>query len=822
MATAVQFMHSSSPSNQQVPSSTAPVLEFVCLFTRDLRRKQKRWQDGRLKYHTFNKRIMVYDDRGNFVGDTHWREDNDFDEGEEVELERGGTIVQVAECTGSRDQDLSELIDKRVREKTERQAAAVARRPPTVEATTPHAAVPHFQLRHKPLHHLIGTPTGHHGRALISTESPYEERRKLVDSPQNDGARPGKRRKRDISPPSKNGYAQSLFGATLTLSGVPASTPPARNKPSTKTSPILIDSQSLPSSNPSHHDDSIDFVPKPSRTKNLSALAKAQADAPRAMPSNFRAPETTLARSTVRITCPQSSTSSAVARDERQISTIFSRQTGEHASVELGLRDLEANKPNLLTAALQSKDINKPLSALGHGPLARSRDLNTDPKPKSMIENLDVNRERQGLLRDDHINKPRTELRIRPRKKRGLLMVSENLDTSNSSRSKTTKSRTKHQNQSTLSENTTIEDPNNDSLHKSDPVYVDVRESDSSRQKKRGAGRLKEDTERKRRGISNIDLHCTEDEEDEDAAVAETTEKTRGKTRPSRKKTASAESSIDPDPAVGGCEDKLGMSDDDEFHLPNDAPAPRLAHLGRKSIRSKEVIGFFFDEEPDHPNTGGGGGDRQDPINNTNPLPGQPSPTKLATPEPNRIDIIATSGVQVAKGQQPQGRATAMESRIADVDINSGPAEDADDPIALRVEEKPRLSQKQSDCASIRINPKADVQAQAPKGVSTTRQRRQPRTGIVANPATRGKKAAKASDAAGQTPQCPLPSESITGKVPISVGHRDNGEAPGLETRRRELNIAPLPGFARANGGPWSREAHDLFEFACPLKDVHK
>lgn len=95
--------------------NTAPVLEFRCLFTQDLRRKQKRWQDGRLKFHTFNKRIMVYDDRSNFVGDTHWREDSDFAEGEELELERSGTLVEVGECVGRRDQDLTELVDKRVK-----------------------------------------------------------------------------------------------------------------------------------------------------------------------------------------------------------------------------------------------------------------------------------------------------------------------------------------------------------------------------------------------------------------------------------------------------------------------------------------------------------------------------------------------------------------------------------------------------------------------------------------------------------------------------------------------------------------------------------
>ncbi|TDZ15528.1 Protein ZGRF1 [Colletotrichum orbiculare MAFF 240422] len=105
---------SHNPATLALPSS-APVLEYICLFTHDLKRKQKRWQDGRLKYHTFNKRIMVYDDRGNFIGDMHWREDWEFGEGEEFNLERGAVIVQVSECVASVQQDLTELLEKRPR-----------------------------------------------------------------------------------------------------------------------------------------------------------------------------------------------------------------------------------------------------------------------------------------------------------------------------------------------------------------------------------------------------------------------------------------------------------------------------------------------------------------------------------------------------------------------------------------------------------------------------------------------------------------------------------------------------------------------------------
>ena len=38
---------------------TALILKFNCLFTHDMTRKQKRWHDGTLCFHTFNKRIMV-------------------------------------------------------------------------------------------------------------------------------------------------------------------------------------------------------------------------------------------------------------------------------------------------------------------------------------------------------------------------------------------------------------------------------------------------------------------------------------------------------------------------------------------------------------------------------------------------------------------------------------------------------------------------------------------------------------------------------------------------------------------------------------------
>lgn len=221
-------MSATGPSSP-LPASAA-VLEFICLFTHDLRRKQKRWQDGRLKYHSFNNRVMVYDERGNFVGDMHWHRDYDLDEGEEVELERGGVIVQVQDLVSRTQQDLSELLDKRAKEKERRQLQAAARSPAPSAALPRSMARPippdQFQLRHRPLHQVIGTPSGHHGRAVVSRESPYEQKRQSAASPDQ---RAGKKRKYENPPPSNSGYAQALFGQTLTLSAVPTSSVPDKH-----------------------------------------------------------------------------------------------------------------------------------------------------------------------------------------------------------------------------------------------------------------------------------------------------------------------------------------------------------------------------------------------------------------------------------------------------------------------------------------------------------------------------------------------------------------------------------------------------------------
>lgn len=159
--------------------NTAPVLDFRCLYTFDLRRKQKRWQDGLARFHTFNKRVMIYDEPRNFIGDTHWREAAPIQDGDELQLDKG-VLIQVGEATGKMDQDISGLFEKRRAKEAETEGSSPARGPVTQTAqssTTRGSTTAPSQLRPKTLNALLGTPKGRIGRATLPEKSPFEERR---------------------------------------------------------------------------------------------------------------------------------------------------------------------------------------------------------------------------------------------------------------------------------------------------------------------------------------------------------------------------------------------------------------------------------------------------------------------------------------------------------------------------------------------------------------------------------------------------------------------------------------------------------------------
>lgn len=180
--------------------NTAPVLDFRCLYTFDLRRKQKRWQDGLARFHTFNKRVMIYDEPRNFIGDTHWREAEPIQDGDELQLDKG-VLIQVGEPTGKMDQDISGLFEKRRAKEVESEGSSPARAPVAQTAQSSMAkgsTMAPSQLRPKTLNALLGTPKGRIGRATLPEKSPFEMRR--ASGAENDVVERPTKRQRMIVP----------------------------------------------------------------------------------------------------------------------------------------------------------------------------------------------------------------------------------------------------------------------------------------------------------------------------------------------------------------------------------------------------------------------------------------------------------------------------------------------------------------------------------------------------------------------------------------------------------------------------------------------
>lgn len=169
-----------TPSLSVPPTqNTAPVIEFNCLYTHDIRRKQKRWQDGFLRFHTFNKRVMVYDVPRNFLGDIHWTQ-NSLQEGDEMTLEKGGIVVQVNEEVGRTETDLSELLQRKEKPSPAKNTSSTPY--PSAKARQTHtpraqSAVVGSHVKHKSLNSLLGTPRGPIGKVAYPTKSPYESRK---------------------------------------------------------------------------------------------------------------------------------------------------------------------------------------------------------------------------------------------------------------------------------------------------------------------------------------------------------------------------------------------------------------------------------------------------------------------------------------------------------------------------------------------------------------------------------------------------------------------------------------------------------------------
>ena len=159
-------------TENQSQSVTAPVYEYKCLFTHDIRKKQKKWHDGKLRFHTFNRRVIVQDDSGNFVGDLHYRDNEEFGEGLELSLDRP-VLVQVEEKIHESSTDLTAVLNRQ-------DGNNISGQPKPTRATVARINAVNSQGRSRSIRDVLGASQGRLGRAIIPSQSPFRARNAAV------------------------------------------------------------------------------------------------------------------------------------------------------------------------------------------------------------------------------------------------------------------------------------------------------------------------------------------------------------------------------------------------------------------------------------------------------------------------------------------------------------------------------------------------------------------------------------------------------------------------------------------------------------------
>ncbi|KAK6533743.1 hypothetical protein TWF694_002674 [Orbilia ellipsospora] len=109
-------------SSIPLSSQSAPIDEYIVLWTADKYKKLKKWHDGYLRYHTFNKRLMVYDHMMNKVCDKFLPEPEPIDVGDELVFDTH--LITIEAIKGRQAQDLRPLFEKTVDRRNERSATA--------------------------------------------------------------------------------------------------------------------------------------------------------------------------------------------------------------------------------------------------------------------------------------------------------------------------------------------------------------------------------------------------------------------------------------------------------------------------------------------------------------------------------------------------------------------------------------------------------------------------------------------------------------------------------------------------------------------------
>jgi hypothetical protein len=849
MAALLSSSASSVVTTAPTPHSTAPVLEFLCLFTHDLKRKQKRWHDGRLKYHTFNKRVMVYDDRGYHVGDMHWRLDYDLEDGEEIQLERG-VLVQVAECVGRQEQDLSDLVDKRIQEREQRQRAGAPREQSRPTVTRPAA----LQPQHRPLHQVLGTPSGHHGRASVPTESPYVERqRKDWLGGQASSPAPATKRPRYEPPPSKSAYATSLFGAPLTLSCQPSSTQLLETRAS------IVDKVQIEAA-----------VESMERLQHRASISKHRiASPPLSTGSDYQHIASGNRSAKLRTALPSlgqvrqlpavaESVTEAIDLDEQQTvsKTHRKRQRAKSSAMKPSSPDAinSLSPPDdegmaLTTAKPSNKRAKLALiekTAL-HAPESqkhRAAEHTTLDRRKSPVAGVYVSNTEH--MHVSFGKEKRAELRVKPRKKRGLLMLNEPHAQPTTPLRSSKDAENRRRGEIDISDSLKVGSPKLDQ-----PPDCQRRESPDENNSESGGHPSRSLTpEVRKQGMRNHGNEWNSYESDENPASGQQRQRAR------ECKTQHDELQ---EPEV--C-DKMETTPSQPAKL-----GPRLARLARKGIKSREVIGlnladFEFDGVP---KTASFYKDHDEAPAQVSPAPSR-TKSDIQTREENISSITRTRPTAERQPACKQGsypivddiespKARVVEPPPSELPLNGEAAivKSSDRPAhvsrtdalvrnkaaqmancqqdvhedliekcvkgrratengrQLPVEGikaiRPSLEAKQSpqDSTTSLIEPAAEtlchdaVCSKAPMSPAVKPKRQ------ITNPATRGRKAALKSDAAGKAPQNVLPPPGLP--APMYIAKRPNSPVAEKPAKRKMR----FPGFISATDvGPWSREAEDL------------
>ena len=905
----------------------------------------------------------------------------------------------------------------------------------SLSAASPQAPSPgtrdHFQTRHRPLLQLIGTPTGHHGRALVPTESPFELRQRASETSEDrTDSRPSKRRKHDTTPPSKMGYAQNLFGASLTLSAVPMSSAPPR-RPMGQTYRVQPEV-------PSRQEEAVPDIerrgerqgwgvtkanPRPGLPRTLpecdgGALLPGR-DLPELMSAALNRP-----RLEKLIPAPQTTTPTAMtAASNRRLGSFgndLASTAGGKPKIASKKSERKSDVPNpqaVVTKTSQTKiNHDHHLNSQSKSGASRSKAIVLDNDTEGGREEsepigranstavskpLDPSVGRQNIARRSNSPPPpaqplsaesnsveappdeeRTELRLKPRQKRGLLLVSE--------KKKRTK-QPKRQDALARELNSTGEYPG--SLAKAATSKPNPRsgagtpdpwstprpddlpqilplapgyplsyqpQGDQTRQEPYGIGLSSENAgsppcsvaDPREHGTATVgqpipqgpSRNTTDNSRDEmmlsspsakrrrvmrgEKALAQADKEANKIRSPSPEEPltnlAPDTSSVKPtkqtrkskrlngeDSARSRRKVQMAEEEDsDNEELPRVPIRPHLIRLSRKSVRSREVIGYVPSSplvinpaSPEEPPSEALGKTSpllamvdtaisvSDSANPTNTVDGAlsvsdgtlslaektrrplPSTASMGDPAPAlRHHKSTTEGVPIgtatkdtqkdrgrnSTGQQlgdPSSRHGLAGDRSTVFPVGSGSdgtigLEPAPGPQNIAVPEKDIASATPRTCSADQGRLSATEAASPPSPLHESRNlldRAQhpinnthdiafasrvtdgpskappdlPSAGAtrprITNPASRGRKAALRSDAAGQVPQSILPVEPVpvrVGMQPPAPVQRD--PAPNADERpKRKMTF---PGFvsAKAGGGPWSREAHDLLESVRP------